>query len=525
MLKLKPIYTAMFLAIIFFMVNIAFLMDFPTIHSDELWLKGIAEEMLRQGRFDVTEPFFDLYPRVVHPFRWLYNAVVMIGLNLLGNSVVIMRVIALIMGTSSVFVFYQILQKRFNNLLTSTFGTAILMLDIQMVYSSHMGRQETFILFLMLLGILMALNWPQKRHPLGFSVLIFLGLGVHPNSFLLGAVFSSIMITNIIFQKDKMLNWLKMVLMTSIGVLFHLIIGYIMNPTFISSYWSYGSALGVDAPLTNRFEGFYWYFYKLYHQIGGTYDLFSIKIPLMLLGLLICLWSVLFILKILRQKSYDENAFFPFASTLAMLVGLLIIGRYNQTAVLFLMPFIILMTLETVHLLASKSQKRMQAITPLMLILLIAIWGISLNNNLNDYRQQRFYSLDYQTMVDKIDAMIPDDAVVLGNLNTIEAHASDRFFDIRNLGYLDDTPGAFENYVSLRGITHIILHEEMDYINRTSPRWDFLYVQIDHYEQMENFIQNKTREIGSFENPLYAMRISRYSGTYPWKTTVYEVVQ
>lgn len=525
MLKIKPTHLATLLTLIFFMANIAFLMDFPSIHSDELWLKGIAEEMIKQGRFDVTEPFFDLYPRVVHPFRWLYNAVVMIGLNLLDNSVVTMRIIALILGSSSIFVFYKILQKRFYHLWISTLGTMVLMVDIQMVYSSHMGRQETFILFLMLMGVLMALHLPHKRHPLGFSILIFLGLGVHPNSFLLGAVFSSIMVINILSGKDTYQNWFKMVLITTLGVIGHLILGYIMNPSFISGYWSYGSALGVDAPLTNRFEGFYWYFYKLFHQIGGTYDLFSIKIPLFILFFLICVWSIFFVIVKVRRNSYDEKAFYPFASILAILIGLLIIGRYNQTAVLFLMPFIILMILETLHLIVPLTQDKMQNTSYFILVLLLIIWGINLYTNLNDYGRQRFYSLDYSTMVDKIDAMIPEDGVVLGNLNTIETHTSDRFYDIRNLGYLDDTPEAFEDYVASRGITHIVLHEEMDYIKRTSPRWDFLYVQMGYYEQMEKFIQKKTRQLGSFENPLYAMRISRYSGTYPWKTTVYEVIK
>lgn len=525
MFKFKPIHFAILLALLFFLGNVAFLMDFPTVHSDELWLKGIAEEMLRQGRFDVTEPFYDLYPRVVHPFRWLYNAVVIFGLSTLSNSVVTMRIIALIFGTVSIFLFFQILQKRFNNSMVSTIGTAILMLDIQMVYSSHMGRQETFILFLMLLGFLMALHLPPKRHPLFFSAMILLGLGVHPNSFLLGVVFSSIMVANIIFNKDTLLNWLKMVLFTTLGVLFHLVVGYSMNPSFISGYWSYGSALGVDAPLTNRFEGFYWYFYKLYHQIGGTYDLFAIKIPLMLLGLLICLWAGIFFLTKIKRKPMDERAFYPFASLLAILIGLLIIGRYNQTAVLFLMPFIILMSIETIQLVHVTFLSKRPNCIYLPLLILLIIWGVNLNSNLNAYEQQRFYTLDYNSMVQTIDAWIPDDAVVLGNLNTIEAHVSNRFFDIRNLGYLDETPEAFENYIKTHGITHIILHEEMDYLSRTSPRWDFLYVQIGYYESMKTFIEKKTQIIGSFDNPLYAMRISRYSGTYPWKTTVYKVLQ
>lgn len=54
---------------IYFIWNLITLMKFPAVHSDELWLKGITDEMIRQKSFAVTEPFFDLYPRVVHPDR------------------------------------------------------------------------------------------------------------------------------------------------------------------------------------------------------------------------------------------------------------------------------------------------------------------------------------------------------------------------------------------------------------------------------------------------------------------------
>ncbi|HAS74133.1 MAG TPA: hypothetical protein DCS67_08325, partial [Clostridiales bacterium UBA8960] len=492
------------------------------VHSDELWLKGIADEMARQKHFNITEPFFDLYPRVVHPFRWLYNIVLISAGALMGSSIFTMRFVSLVFGTLSLFQFSKIMSRRSISPWLAFGGTLLLSLDIQFIYSSHMGRQETFILFLLLSGLLMALSEPNKGTPYIYSILVLLGMGVHPNSFILGVAFSAILFYQFLSNTCTRRTLLTYFGTTCIGVALYAVVGFLMNPQFVTGYMRYGSALGVDAPLLNRFEGFYWYLVKLYQQIGGTYDLMDIKLPLILSAILMFFWACRFISDFFTFKRHHEFSYYPFLTTLAILLSLLIIGRYNQTAVVFLSPFIIWMAIESI---SWMQVRRLEIKINVVVWVLLALWGFNLYANLSAYDRQRYYTVSYEDMLSALNEWVPADSTVLSNLNTIVAFSATQFYDVRNLGYLDGDQAAFERYIETRGITHIILHEEMDYIARNSERWGFLYVNMDYYESMQNFLKEKTQLIGSFENPLYAMRISRYSGTYPWRTFVYKVME
>ena len=523
---------AFILIVVFFCVNVATLMAFPTVHSDELWLKGIATQILDQGRFDVTEPFYDLHPRVIHPFRWLYNSLLIIALKTYGPSVVSVRLVALIFGTLCLPLVYKIARKHFESPLYGLAATFMMCLDIQFIYSSHLGRQETIILFLLLLGYWLILKDDVKYMVPKLSLLILLGMGVHPNSFILGVCFAGLLFYKWLMREVHFSHFLKLVLLTAIGALFYAIIGYLMNPNFIEGYLNFGKTLGVDAEAISRFEGFYWYWYKLFNQIGGTYDLFDIKLSLILLGLLALIWLPFLLIaltKVTLNKTTRQEAsvFYPLVTVIGIALSILIIGRYNQTAIVFTTPFICLLTLQSVHMAMSAYErsinKKSPIILPALLLVLAMLWGSNLWSNLNAYEASRFYSKSYDAMLSEIAAYVPEDSVVLGNLNIIEAFNQNRFYDIRNLGYLEPSTNAFQNYVESRNIQYIILHEEMDYIARTSPKWDFLYVTIDYYDAMQAYLASHTTPIYTFENPLYAMRISSFSGTYPWQTVIYKV--
>lgn len=526
---------ATLIILLFFIINLATLMGFPTVHSDELWLKGIAEEMIDAKSFSVTEPFYDLYPRVIHPFRWLYNGVLILFLEIFSHSVAAVRLVSLVFGTLSLVVFYWILRNTFENKWFSRVGLLLLALDIQFTYSAHMGRQETFILFLLLLGYYQFHKQQGIKSVLWLSAIILLGMGVHPNSFLLGVSFAALFFVGWLLRKRPLSDLLGLIGVTGIGVFVYGGIGYLMNPTFLSEYLGYGAALGVDAAPINRLEGFYWYWYKLYHQIGGTYDLFDIRWQLIVAGLLLVIWTPFVVI-----KSYQSRATFKSALQLqtdpwgvdaytiliSIPIALLIIGRYNQTAVVFIIPFVILLLLETLSILSAGKilfHKKSPKTASVFLILLASLWAYHLFYNLQAYDAQRFYTLTYDEMLDKIESVVPKTATVLGNLNVIEAFDANRFYDVRNLGYLEENALTIENYLAERKIEYVIWHEEMDYIVRTSPRWDFLYVTIAYEEALHQYLSEHAVVVDSFENPLYAMRISKFSGTYPWITTVYKL--
>ena len=534
---------ATLIILLFFIINLATLMGFPSVHSDELWLKGIAEEMIDAKSFSVTEPFYDLYPRVIHPFRWLYNGVLILFLEIFAHSVAAVRLVSLIFATLSLVVFYWILRTSFENRWFSRIGLLLLALDIQFTYSAHMGRQETFILFLMLLGYYQFHRLKGVKSVLCLSSIILLGMGVHPNSFILAVSFAALYFVSWLLRLRPLSDLFGLIGVTSIGVFVYGGIGYLMNPTFLSEYLGYGAALGVDASPINRFEGFYWYWYKLFHQIGGTYDLFDIRWQLIIAGLLLVIWTPFVVIKIYQSRitssafkgsvfksaSHEQTAQWgvdAYALLIAIPTALLIIGRYNQTAVVFIMPFVILLLLETLSLISAGKilfHKKSPITAYVFFILLASLWAYHLFYNLQAYDAQRFYTLTYDEMLGKIESVVPNTATVLGNLNVIEAFDSNRFYDVRNLGYLEENALTIEDYLAERHIEYVIWHEEMDYIARTSPRWDFLYVSIEYDEAFHQYLSEHAVVVDSFENPLYAMRISKFSGTYPWMTTIYKL--
>ena len=107
---LKPI--AYSLIGLFFILNLISLTNFPLVHSDEIWLKGLSLEVWHQKNFGVTEPFFDLYPRVQHPFRWIFNLLQLSFMGLFGNSVFSVRLLSLVASTLSLLIFFKILRHE-----------------------------------------------------------------------------------------------------------------------------------------------------------------------------------------------------------------------------------------------------------------------------------------------------------------------------------------------------------------------------------------------------------------------------
>ena len=503
----------------YFVINLLTLLDFPVVHSDEIWLKGIADHMMTEGRFDVTEPFYDLYPRVVHPFRWLYNGILILAFSIFGNGIFTMRLLSLVCSTLMLLFMVPIIHRRFGENGTAPLALTILALNIQLVATAHTGRQEALILLLMMAGY--SLYVKQSQHlPIKLAFLLVLAFGVHPNSFLIGVAFSALLFFGILMKRNSIRQLFLFLGLTAAGLFITVMAGLAMNPDFISGYLAYGESLGVDSEPIGRFLGFYWYFVKLFHQIGGTYDLYQIKAVLVALFLFLAFFLVYWIFhRFFKNRTDQFEIFLPAVMVLAILIGLLLIGRYNQTAVVFFVPFVLLMTLEGIHL----TSKKPLVIMSLLVMLLIAS-GVDLQNNLSNYWQQRFYVKSYDTVVSELQSVVPKNAIVLGNLNTLEAFDPYRFYDVRNLGYLTENGLDFETYIRDRNIDTLVLHEEMDYLYRTSPKWDFLYVNLDYYEDMQRFIDEHCVLIKTIENPLYAMRISKFTGTFPWQTAIYKVL-
>lgn len=483
--------------VIYLIVNIQTLNAFPNVHSDELWLLGLTNQMIQDKTVFTTEAFYDMYPRVEHPFRWVYHLIYALFIGVFGSNVFTSRFVSLLGGIGALWLFYKWLLTKYNKCFPALVGTIILSLNIQLISSSHTGRQETWILYLLILSV----YWiDMKKHgPLSYATIIAVGIGIHPNSFIIGVVASALLFTQWLLKERPLSDLIKLIGFTSIFASFYLIIGFLNTPSFLVDYIKFGSELGVDAAPLSRVEGFYWFFYKLYHQIGGTYDLYDIRFHLILSALTFPL-----ALLGLKNKSVVKTA----SIMGGVLLALLLIGRYNQTSVLFIMPWSIVIVAEVF----KKYHK-----TAMLMFLIFSC--IVLSHNINSYYSEMPYYKPYSKMIDEASVYLDDDSIVLGNLNMIEA-GGQNFYDFRNLGYLN---GDFESYIVDRSIDTIIFHEEMDYLYKTSPKWDFLYVNIEYMPEMYTFLDEKCELVATLENPIYAMRITKYTGTYPWTTKIYKV--
>jgi len=505
-------------------INVATLMSFPMVHSDELWLKGIADEVIFQNKLWITEPFFDLYPRVAHPFRWLYIILQQIAILLAGDGVVAMRLLSLGAGIGVLTIFFKCLKQTKQPALL---GTLLLALNSQFIYALHFGRQEMLVLLIQMLLVMSLYNQEQKKsrafenqrlsasilNGAYYACLVFLGIGIHPNSFLLGLMTFAMLCALVLKRRISYITVLAFVCLLTASFLGLVFWGEWHVPGFFKAYLAYGASLGLDAMPGNRLTQFFWYFYKLFFQIGGTYDLLNIRI--WLIGLLLTLLSPLF------QKKITLN----WVGLVAMLVGLFVLGRNNQLAILFMMPFLVYALMQVVTSLKRHfTHGKYRYSASILGLALGLIACVNLAHNSADYRAQHFYNLAYSDVIHRIDTLIPDDANVLGNLNMIEAHPSHQFWDIRNLAYLAENQMTFASYIEEHKIHYLIIHDEMAYIGATQPTWDILYGPLSYAPEMNAFLKEHCEIVSVVDNPIYAMRIAKYSGTYPWQTTIYRVM-
>ena len=155
----------------------------------------------------------------------------------------------------------------------------------------------------------------------------------------------------------------------------------------------------------------------------------------------------------------------------------------------------------------------------IIIVFILSIISINTFVNINNH----YYSETYDGYLNNLELYIPENAIVLGNLNTLFAFDTNKFYDYRNLGYLPEDE-TFSDYIYERNIEYIIYPDEMDFIYNTRPLWNGLYGNVyPYYEDMKNFFDNGCAVIGNFNSPIYGMRIVRYIEDKEYNITVYKV--
>lgn len=499
--------------ILYSFLSLLTLSSFPFAHSDEPWLAGLSLQYLEEGSPFVTEPFFDLMPRQAHMIKSLFHGLQTIFIATFGYSLFSVRLLSWVCGLVILFLFHWLLKKQGSSPLMALLFTILLSLNLQFLYASHFARQEIVLGVSLMIGLLLLhkREGAPNRDVLWIGACVGISIGFHPNAFIIGTLIGAGLFYQVL-MKERTLRDLFLYIGTLLffAAIF-VSLSLLGNPHFFTDYWSFGKTLAVDAAPINRLENFSHFYIKIFEQISGTYYLPDLKIVIVLSGLLILCATVVFFAPRRFFNGLKSNIGLWLSVILGYHVAVFIIGRYNPTSLFFVILPVFLLASTLAESIIPKNHFKIP-----LLILFILLSTVQTGAVLYDHRQD-----DYPEYLQEIAAHIPTDAIVLGNLNSGFAFEKGSFYDIRNLGFLEDM--FLETYLKTRKIDTIIYYEAYDYIHR-NPQWQILYGDdTAYYDPLNQVIKKTGTLLHQFESPRYGNRIVKYMGDYPWKVWIYHI--
>lgn len=500
---------------VYIVINILFLTKFPFMHSDESWLSGLSRNILEKGNYAATEPFFDLKIRHPHAIKIIFHTIQIIFIKLLGYNLFNMRLISFIFSIFTLYFFYQLCRVIFMSKNTAMMATLLLSIDIQFLYASHFARQEIILLFVCIYGLyfmFIHIDNHQYVHDIILAIIIGLSIGIHPNSFIISLPFGCIYLYHVLHTKKlRVVNLFFYVFIVGLFALGFILLSKSLDPHFLSNYSSYGQKeFGVLNPITSKISQLKYFYAKLFYQVSGTYYTPNIQFQFFLFG--IAFIGALF------QSLHEKDAFMKtqiisvILAILAINMGILFIGRYNQTSVVFLFPlFYILVT----YLLVTQfAQYKGMAVG-----VLLSILSVSMILNTAPYIHN-----SYHHYLQEISKAVDKNNTVLANLNTEYYFDNGKLYDYRNLDFLEENGMSFQQYIEKNHIEYIIYPEEMDFIYHERPRWNGMYGNLLYYEEMQNFFKQKCEKVYEFTEKTYGFRIAQYINKGNWKIKIYKVL-
>lgn len=490
-----------FFITLYFLYNSLHLLDFFYVHSDETWLIGLSKAMFDHKTFQMTEPFFDLYPRTIHGLRLVYVILQGLFIQLFQSSIYAGRFLSLISGTLTLWFLKKWLSKEKLSFMSQMMILIFIGLQLQFLMTLHSARQESLILLAMVACLYF---YDHKYNALILATITGLSIAIHPNSFLIFTGFISLMVFDWMRKKISLKTILIYGFIVSLWAGFFVFVSLLLNNNFISEYINYGRSLGVVDFNISRTSGFYYYYYKIYQQIAGTYYLVNNR--LILLASLVA--YIIGLIMILLNKTKAKLIIYPFFMVTGINIGLFIIGRYNQTAIIFPLFFLMVLIMGLINKLPIK-KFFLYGILGLMVIFQGSI----------SYEHIVTQNYDSQESLEAALKDIPKDAVILGNINLLNHFEDQVFYDYRNLWHLSG-PQVLD-YIQERNIDYIIWPEEMAYIY-PQEKWHILYGPMAYYPDLADFLEDQTL-VKSIESKTYGNRISRYVNTYPWQIQIYKV--
>lgn len=506
---------ALFL-LLYFGGNLLFLTRFPFIHSDESWLAGLSRAMLSQRSLAVTEPFFDLKPRYPHAIKSLFHLLQMPLIAVLGYTPFAVRLLSLLGGCTALSLFYSICKRLTPSRSLPLLGALLLAADAQFLTAAHFARQEILLCaaIALCLRILLRRAEPDAKSIAVLAIITGLCVGLHPNSFMLATMCGAVLLTRLLLFGDLPARRLLLYIVLTGGIaLLFVAASFWMDPQFPAHYLAYGeSEFDLLVPLTAKFGELSFFFQKLFHRVSGTYFVPEIKAQLLLLPVLSAVSAVVAV-RLYRPKPEHSRQLITLLCALAgLLLGTVVIGRYNQTGFVF---FVIPLWLLLVKLLALLPRRAAVAALAVTIVGIAAGSAVSILPWLNT---------DYDAYLDNIGAAVPSDARVLGNLNSEFYFENGALLDIRNLSYLKENEMSVEDYIRQNKIEYLILSQELDFIYSVRPKWNMIYGNLRYMEELHTFTDTHCERLFSFTDNTYGVRIREQMNTSrDFAVTIYKV--
>lgn len=496
----------------YFFINLFSLLKFPFVHSDELWLRGLSLAYQAGGSPLVTEPFFNTFPRQPHALKWAFHGLQAVWMHFFGTDISSLRALSLVFGVATLLLLYYLWRKSFRSSY-ALIGAMALSLHPQFLLTIRTGRQEVILLFgLVLMLYLVSYNGHYQWAGLICGILFFF----HPNAALVGIMlFLPLLFKGLRHAIAFTLPFL------SFGTL-ALGLSLWANSNFVTDYWQYGETHGVTAGISERAIGLWEYLYKLAFGISGSYYTVTTTSFFVLICFLF-LWDLVH--KEHRSSTYALGI-------IGFILGSFIIGRYNPTAIIFIYPFVFTWILErcsTFNLSGRQSSLILWVLCSAIILSpsLLDLTGTFQELNRREYLTVETLDYAYYDYINRISSTLEADpihvkeTIVLGNLSAAQGLDQFKFFDIRNLAYLE--PTMLEDYLRSLQITHIIYYEAYDYILR-NPKWSFMYgIEPEVLLALKDICIQKGTSLGAFESPIYGTRIHAYRGRHPWLVTIYRL--
>lgn len=511
--KKKYLYL-LFLLFTYFIINLLFLTKFPFVHSDESWLSGLSRNILENKSYSVTETFFNLYERHPHAIKIIFHTIQIIFINFFGYSIFSVRIVSLIFGILSLIYFYKLCGVTFKSKTLSLIATIFLSLDVQFIYASHFARQEIILLFVLIFTLYYIFKHIDLfiiKNSIILGFIIGLSIGIHPNSFIIFIPIVVIYLYNIFITKKLTIK--DFIVLGSVIVLFaisFILLSIYFDPNFFYNYSRYGKQFGVFYSATSKIAQIKDFYLKLYYDVSGTYYTPNIKFQffLFIFALLISILKLF----ILEKKELKQKIISITLSILAINIGTIIVGRYNQTSIIFIFPLFYILVIYMINEINSTIKIIISAIICLILVF----------NTV--YNVIPYINDDYNDYINEISKKINKKDMVLANLNCEFYFDNGKLLDYRNLSLLKNFDITFEEYIYDNNIDYVIFPEEMDFIYNSRPVWNGLYGNTYYYySDMKSFLKNKCELIHEFKNKTYGIRIARYINEKDWNIKVYKV--